>query len=125
MKRISKAAVLLLSCFFLSCSGRRHNGNISIILSESDNTYKVIAEFDERKNRALERCMNKYLGNNSSMSFTNSRIDGDITLDDKTTFYIKKKSGFLKIILDKDKNSRESYDEIKAFGQELKLALQE
>jgi hypothetical protein len=125
MKRISKATILLLSCFFLSCSGRRHSGNISITLSESDNTYKVVAEFDERKTRALERCMNKYLGNNSDMSFTNSRIDGDITLDDRTTFYIKKKSGFLKIILDKDKNTRASYDEIKAFGQELKLALKE
>jgi hypothetical protein len=125
MRRISKAAILLVSCFFLSCSGKRHNGNISITLSESHNTYKVIAEFDERKNRSLERCMNKYLGNNSNMSFTNARIDGNITLDDKTNFYIKKESGFLKIILDKDKNSRASYSEIKAFGQELKLALQE
>jgi len=125
MKRISTAFSVLVMCFFLSCSGRRHNGNISITLSESGDTYKVIAEFDERKNRALERCMNKYLGNNSNMSFTNTSIDGDMTLDDHTTFYIKKKSGFLKIILDKEKNSRDSYNEIKAFGQELKLALQE
>lgn len=124
MKKISTSGKLLLLCFLLSCSGR-NDGNINITVSDSEDIYKLTAEFDERKNRALEKCMNDHLGNNSNFSFINSRIDGDITLDDHTTFYIKKKSGYLKIVFDKDKNSKASYNEVKAFSEELKQALKD
>jgi len=59
------------------------------------------------------------------MSFVNTRIDGDLTLDDKTTFYIKKKPGFLEIKLNKNRNSSSSYHTIKELGEGLKGVLTE
>ena len=54
------------------------------------------------------------------MSFANTQIDGNITLDDKVTFYIKKSPGFLHIKLDKDINSDEIYYRIKSVCEEIK-----
>lgn len=54
------------------------------------------------------------------MSFVNTRIDGTIALDDQSLFYIKKSPGFLTIKLDKDANSEEAYERIKAFCEGIK-----
>jgi hypothetical protein len=43
------------------------------------------------------------------MSFANTEIDGNITLDNQATFYMKKSPGFLNIKLDKEKNSEAMY----------------
>ena len=40
-------------------------------------------------------------------------MDTDKTLDDKTTFYVKKSPGFLNIKLDKEKNSEEAFTKLK------------
>lgn len=68
--------------------------------------------------------MNRHFGKVSRMSFANARIDADITLDDGTNFYIKKKTGFLKIKFDKEKNTADAYYELKALGTDLKSAIQ-
>ena len=46
--------------------------------------------------------------------FVNTRMNGEITLDNKTTFYIKKSPGYLNIKFDKVKNSDEAYVKVKA-----------
>lgn len=57
------------------------------------------------------------------MSFVNTRIDGQLTLDDRTTFTISKYPGMLEIDFDKRKNSADSYAEIKALAEGLRSAL--
>jgi hypothetical protein len=57
------------------------------------------------------------------MSFVNTRIEGQLTLDDRTTFTINKHAGLLEIDFDKENNSSHSYDEIKALGEGLRSAL--
>lgn len=46
-------------------------------------------------------------------------MDADITLDDKTTFYVKKSPGFLNIKFDKEKNSEEAFTKLKEYWKGL------
>ena len=47
------------------------------------------------------------------MSFASTEMDAGITLDDKTTFYVKKSPGYLNIKFDKEKNSEEAFAKFK------------
>ena len=72
------------------------------------------AHFSRNKTRALEEYMDDKIGAASNMSFVKTTIDGRVGLEDHTTFYIKKYPGFIKIKLDKYKNSSEAYARIKS-----------
>jgi len=115
MKKTSCIAVcnLFMLCLLLSC--RMFNHNINIHVNDDEHYYKMYAHFDPAATTRVEDYMNKKLGSESNMSFTNTRIDGQLTLDDHTTFYIKKYPGYLEIKLAKDKNSTDAYYSIKNF----------
>jgi len=55
----------------------------------------------------------------------NSRADASITLDDKTTFYIRSKPGNLEIKLNKQENSAASYKKIKKMCEGIKSIVEE
>jgi hypothetical protein len=78
------------------------------------------AYFNKNKTRKVESYMDERIGDRSNKSFVNTRIDGQIALDDHTTFYIKKYPGFLEIKLDKDQNSYPSYQRIRTMCQGIK-----
>ena len=67
--------------------------------------------------------MDTRIGTGSNMSFVNTRIDGQLALDDHTTFYIKKYAGFIQIKLDKDENSDEAYQKIKSMCEGIEKVL--
>ncbi len=71
-----------------SCSN--NSGNVSLTYSENETYYFMEAHFDKKQNRNVEEYMNEEVGKRSNMSFTNTRIDATVTLDDHTIFYIKK-----------------------------------
>jgi hypothetical protein len=96
------------------------NGDIDISYSEGSHYYSMKAHFNKNKTRRVESYMDEMIGDRSNMSFVNSRIDGQITLDDHTTFYIKKYTGFLEIKFNKSENSYESYQRIRAMCQGIK-----
>ncbi len=73
--------------------------------------------------RDVDEFMDDRIGRGSKMSFVNSRIDGVITLDDHTKFYIKKSPGVLEIKFDKDENTEEAYHTIKSMCQGIKKVL--
>jgi len=118
MKRKSIASLLLVCCMFVSCW--HHRGDVSIQYSESDNYYSMDAWFHENRTIDVEEYMDDKIGRQSNMSFVNTRIDGRIGLDDRTTFFIKKIPGHLKIELDKRRNSVHSYQEIKSLCEGIK-----
>jgi hypothetical protein len=125
MKQVTSAACFFCLLFlFLISSGCRHHHSINITIVESEEIYRVKAQFDERKTTVVDRYLNRQLGTRNNMSFINTRIDGDLMLDDRTTFYIRKRPGTLEIKFDKQKNSMNSYYEIKAMGDGLKSLLQ-
>ena len=88
-------------------------GSISIKHSEDDHYYEMTAKFNPDRTLAVERWLDKELAS-GDVSFTNMQIDGNITLDDNSTFYIKKSPGFLNIKLDKEKNSEAIYKKVRA-----------
>ena len=121
----------VLLCTFLfvsvcvSCSQLGNNGNINITLSESEHDYKVLAHYPEENTKKVERYLTKKIGRKSNVSFRNTQIDAQLTLDDGTTFYMKNQPGNLIIKLNKDENSDASYKEIKALGEGLQPLLKQ
>ena len=61
--------------------------NLKITVSESEEWYKITADYPEKKTRKVQHCLDEYL-EPSGMSFVNARIDGDIALENKVNFYI-------------------------------------
>jgi hypothetical protein len=95
----------------------------SLTLSESDEYYSMNARFGKSRTRDVERYMDSRIGTKSNTSFVNSRINGNLSLNDNTTFYIKKYPGHIKIKLDKDENSYEAYHRIKSMCEGIKDVL--
>ncbi|HEX7457907.1 MAG TPA: hypothetical protein VF301_05695, partial [Ginsengibacter sp.] len=111
----------LLCTFLISCWHNDHD--INIAYSEYSHYYSMNAYFPKNKTRDVDEYMDDRIGRRSKMSFVNSRIDGTISLDDHTKFYIKKSPGVLEIKLDKDENSDEAYHQIKLMCQGIKKLL--
>ena len=107
---------LLLCITFISCGFP--DGSISIKHSEYDHYYEMTAKFNPDRTLAVERWLNKELSS-GDVSFSNTQIDGNITLDNQAIFYMKKSPGFLNIKLDKQKNSEAIYRKIRSVCEEI------
>ena len=94
----------------ISC--RFPDGSVSIKHSQYDHYYEMTAKFNPDKTNKVDRYLDQELSSRN-MSFVNTEIDADITLYDKTTFYVKKSPGYLNIKLDKEKNSEEAFTKLK------------
>ena len=103
--------VLLSGIVIISCDFP--DGSISIKHSQYDHYYEMTAKFNPEKTTKVDKYLDQELAT-GDMSFTNTQMDGEITLDNKTTFYIKKSAGYLNIKFDKEKNSEETFYKIKA-----------
>jgi hypothetical protein len=122
MKKFS--VIFLCALIWLCTPSCIHEGSrTSITISDADDSYYMSAQFSKSKTRDIEQYMDDRIGRNSRLSFVNTRIDGTITLDDHTTFYLKKSPGAVEIKLDKSKNSNESYHTIKSMCEEMKTLL--
>ena len=108
MKKL--AILLFVSLTIISCGFP--DGSISIKHSQYDHYYEMTAKFNPDKTDQLDRYLDKEL-RSGNMCFVNTKMDADITLNDKTTFYIKKSPGYLNIKLDKEKNSEEAFTKLK------------
>ena len=107
---------LLLCITIISCGFP--DGSISIKHSEYDHYYEMTAKFNPDRTLAVERWLDKEFSS-VDVSFSNTQIDGNITLDNQAIFYMKKSPGFLNIKLDKEKNSEAMYQKIRAVCEEI------
>jgi len=107
---------LLLCITIISCGFP--DGSISIKHSEYDHYYEMTAKFNPDRTVAVEKWLDKELST-GDVSFSDTRIDGNITLDNEATFYMKKSPGFLNIKLDKQKNSEAIYRKIRSVCEEI------
>lgn len=112
---------MVLCCILISCWHRREDINIEY--TESKHYYSMDAWFHEYQTRDVEEFMDDKIGRRSNVSFVDTRMDGRVALDNRTTFFIKKVPGHIKIELDKRKNSAESYKEIKTMCEGIKEVL--
>jgi hypothetical protein len=104
----------------VSCFHFDDDHDIHISVSENENTYKMSAHFARSKTKAVHEYMDKKLGYPNNVSFVNNEIDATLTLQDKTTFYIKSYPGEIELKLDKEKNSYEAYRRVKEMCEGIK-----
>ena len=119
---MKKQTFLFLAMVFIgltSCRWHDH-ANTNISYSEWSHYYSMKAHFNKNKTRKVENYMDEKIGDQSNMSFVNTRIDGQIALNDYTHFYIQKYPGFLEIKFDKSENSYESYQKVKTMCEGIK-----
>ena len=112
-----KVCELVIYTSIISCGFP--DGSVSIKQSEYSHYFEMTAKFNPDKTAAVEKLLDKELPS-GDMSFANTQIDGNITLDDKGTFYIKKSPGFLHIKLDKATNADEVYHRIRSVCEKIK-----
>ena len=98
--------ITIISCGF-------PDGSISIKHSQYDHYYEMTAKFNPEKTTEVDRWLDQELSA-GDMSFVNTHMDGEITLDDKTTFYVKKSPGYLNIKFDKEKNSNKAFSKVRS-----------
>ena len=112
MKKLAIVLSVLLPVIAMLSCGFPH-GSISIKHSQYDHYYEMTARFNPEKTTKVDKYLDQELAS-GDMSFINTQMDGEITLDDKTTFYIKKSPGYLNIKFDKQKNPAEAYYKVKS-----------
>lgn len=122
--------LISLSAFLLYSKFEINNNDISISISNTDDTYQFNASFNKGNTIKVLRYINKALQSGGSLKRDNayfdestSSIDGTTTLADKSTFYIKESPGSLKIEFDKRKNSGASLIRIKNMCDGIKNVL--
>ena len=80
-------------------------------------------QITEETNHMLCRFLNDHLLTNSKVSIHNGFVDDEVTLNDKTTFYINTNPGELNIRINKNENSEESCERVRQVCEELKQIL--
>jgi hypothetical protein len=118
------AVVVLLTGMFSSCY-YYNDDDVAISIKDSYNEYKLSARFTKSKTREVQNYIENYTENSGLFTSANSEVEGAVTLDDNTKVYVKAKKGQLKIKLDKDENSQESYERIKDMCEGIKELLAE
>lgn len=94
--------------------------NIKVSVNETKEEYRFEAHFSKDKSDAVSEYMDDYL---DQKIFENAQIDAAMRLNDGTQIYAKTDGGEVKIRLDKQLNSRESYEKIKKMGEGIKRIL--
>ena len=97
-----------------------HGHNVSLQVRESDGRYVVDAYYDRDRTGRVQRYLDAAL--NAHM-FNHGRVDGDITLDDQSHFYIRTRPGRLLIRMDKDANTPEALERMKRMSEGLKIEI--
>jgi hypothetical protein len=99
-----------------------YSNNISIRINDSDDLYRIYAYFPQNKTYRLQRLMDEKL---HSRMFNHARINGYLTLEDKTHLYINTAPGRLVIRFNKRENDEESCFRLRELGEGIKLNLAE
>lgn len=124
MKTKTYLLFVLVICFGMNihCKTGKRTGsaNISFTVEESEERFCISADYDPANTKTVELILDKYLKESNDPSFVNTKLDADMTLRNRTVFYIKHESGELKIKLDKDLNSVQTIQTFKKMAEELK-----
>ena len=118
---VSIVLVLMILSMMSSCFHLHHD--ISISVSDDEDEYEMEADYRKNQSHAVQVYLNNHLLNNRGVSIHNGFVDDEITLDDKTTFYINTNPGELSIRINKNENSEESCERVKQICEELKQIL--
>lgn len=104
--------IIVLSSLSPGVFARRNYSKTSIVVSESVSIYEVSALYDPYRTGKLMRYINDSLKPDLIFRYK-ERLDEQVTLKDKTTFYMYFLPGKMKIKLIKSENSEASLQKIK------------
>lgn len=110
---IAALCLVSLSIFIGWVKFQKNNGDVSIAVKNTDDTYTYTASFDEDYTGKVQSYINHSIKPNGLFKSTHDYFDVTTTLKDGTDFYIKESPGDLKIEINKRKNSTSSYLRIK------------
>ncbi|MFM9908299.1 MAG: hypothetical protein ACKVOW_03060 [Chitinophagaceae bacterium] len=111
---------LFLTGSFLSCNV---GNDTKVSLTESKTALTFSAYFPDRKTARVQEFINDQLEHKSIFNTYNSEVEGAITLNDQTTFYLKSKAGKLEINFNKEENNEASVQRIKKLCEGVKSVL--
>jgi hypothetical protein len=97
------------------------DNNISIRVKETEDIYQLNAYYHRNQTARLQRHIDARLHTNHI--FKNSKMDATVTLDDRTSFYIRSSPGRLLIKLDKNANDAAACIRIKELAEDIKHTL--
>jgi hypothetical protein len=110
---IAALCLVSLSIFIGWVKLQKNNGDISIAVVDTDDTYSYNASFDENYIGRVQGYINHSIKPNGLFRSTHDYFNVTTTLADGTDFYVKESPGNLKIEINKLKNSTASYIRIK------------
>ena len=110
---IAALCLVSLSIFIGWVKLQKNNGDLSIAVVDTDDTYTYTASFDENYTGRVQGYINHSIKPNSLFRSTHDYFNVTTTLADGTDFYVKESPGNLKIEISKLKNSTASYLRIK------------
>ncbi len=127
MKKYLRAGLLYftVTLFCASCRQIGHGNNVSLTVSDSEEEYEIRAHYPEGNTAKVAAYLNQKLGKKRNISFSNTKIDAELTLDDGTKLYMKKEPGDLEIQLNKEDNTVAAYHTMQALVEGLKPLLNE
>ena len=115
--------IVLSSVILVAMSSCFHNHNSLISISDDEDEYEMEADYSRSQAHAVRVYLNDHLLNGEIKLKRNKQVDQEITLEDKTTFYINSNSGSLHIKIDKSENSQASCERIRVACEDLKEIL--
>ena len=104
---------------------RINNDDLSISVSDTDDTYTFKASFNEGNTGKVQDYINDSIKPNGLFKSTHDYFNVTTTLKDGTYFYVKESPGRLKIEIDKRKNPTASYQRIKKMCEGVSTILKE
>lgn len=99
-----------------------HDGSsVSLTVEETDDRYRITADYDPAKQKEVEALLDKYLRGEGDPSFANTQLDAQMTGNDKRTYHIRLQPGELSVKLNKGQNSPETLHDVQELGKALKM----
>lgn len=117
--RLKFILLLLTLSIFISCN---HTGDVKISVKDTDDEYRFSAYFDKKKTDEIVKVINENIAPTTIFSDANE-IDVTTILDDKTKFDLEYAPGEVMIKLNKNENSKYSYDRIKKMCEDIKKVI--
>jgi hypothetical protein len=113
-------SIIALSIFLVFARFEVFDHNISVSVSEDNDTYTFSAVYNKANTGRVEGYINKCISPDQLGNSVNDYIDATTALPDGTRFYVKESPGRIKISIDKKRNSTASYYRIKNMCEGIK-----
>ena len=99
-----------------------YSNDISINVSDSDDTYRISAKYQPRQSARLQRYLSDEL---HTEVFKERRVINYLVLGERQRLYVRTSPGRLLLKIDKNENDDKSYDKMKEIAEGIKHRLAE